>query len=546
MSSFSDDYPLLGQENQQTNVDVWRREDLHPNLSGSEILTSKEQAALFQLLGMFEDVDPSAIITVIRGTKGNMEEAIDKLLEMSTTTSLSSSTSSSRLLEPEEFPMLPTQEPLAESQLTNSKMDDFSFKSSMSDVPTDFEDSNMGNSQINQDYSFVVENPLYSFDSQVFEIDDDFEHVDSKSSGSEKTDPEQGWSDQLSWASEQSDQGFELDSQVQCDSYEETSALNPFETQFEFQPTLVVPLPPVIEDSLLDSKSNINESINADVETNDQSQVPLEDVDLETFLEKKKRKKEKKRQKKEVKKMEKKLERLQLRRAFSTDLGVSSDTVHPLPDVIPKELHDQQIAQLEHEKEKVEEEKRVAMLWCLQQITNAKEENEDKEKVIQEQRQEIERLQQLLKQHEDKENKLQRLLVSSKEVIMDGAQALQRNISEGISKMEKEFKAEKEWDVLDQMKDFVNELKQEVASLFRRKNSKENVEEEKENVPSDVQEEKETVPANVEEDEDEEERQLKLAQQASLASFEEETRQREREDEAVENVRRLSLSEGSF
>jgi len=505
MSSYNDDYPLLGQKNQEPKVGMLRREEEYPNLSSSELLSNEEQEQLFQLIGMFEGVEPSAIITVIRSTKCNMEEAIDKLLDMTCTSPLSSISNSfenSNSLAHSQI----QEDQFDNSTFTNSKIEEIPCESNMSESATDLESSKVF---ALDDYTFV-ENPAYGVDSsqQTFEMEEDFENVSSKSS---VTDPEEGWffGDRNSWKSFDSTSEYEFDGEFQSETQNEAPV---FETE-SWPAPLSLSLPKMEIDSLIDIKSNVDKNAQAD-----DSFLSVENNLFQDALERYQEKKEKKDE----------LRRRLVRSSsltLSNEVGIASETIDPLFDSIPKEIHEQKIAQLQKEKEKVVEEKRVAMIWCIQHITDTQKESDEKEKIIQQQRQEIERLQNLLKEREEKENKLEHLLMSGKGAIVEGAQTLQKNISDGISKMEKELKGQ---DVLEKMKEFLSELRQEISSAFRsRSNSK--VKEEKEN-----------------EEEEKEDEDLKLAQQASLISFEEETRWREKEKEEEEMVRRLSLSEGDF
>jgi len=188
----------------------------------------------------------------------------------------------------------------------------------------------------------------------------------------------------------------------------------------------------------------------------------------------------------------------------------------------------QKISELQSITERIEDEKKNAMKWCVDQMQQMREEIKTKDEKIQQaevevqQRdEEIQRLKGVIEQQQTQQTKLQQLLTTSKEVIVEGVQTLGRNVAKvtekGWSKVQVEFRKEdKEWVVLEKMKEFALNLKQEINTLLTR----------------DRVAQRECQA---------EEQQIKEQEQITLDSYKQEEERKSKEEEEVEKAKQASL-----
>jgi len=126
-------------------------------------------------------------------------------------------------------------------------------------------------------------------------------------------------------------------------------------------------------------------------------------------------------------------------------------------------------------KVRVEEEKKNAMKWCVTEMEGLRYTVSEKDKIIVQQQEEIEQLKKLLtsgKSEVKEDNKLDKFIVESKHMIVEGVQSLSQQLSENINKIQKEFKDfkkadDKEWLVVEKLKEFAADFRREIAELFK-------------------------------------------------------------------------------
>lgn len=143
----------------------------------------------------------------------------------------------------------------------------------------------------------------------------------------------------------------------------------------------------------------------------------------------------------------------------------------------------QVIADLRAENGRLEEEKRNAMKWVINEMRNqvadrdaqlaAKDKQLDEnERKMEELKDQIHKLQDAFRESKSKENRLGKLLLSSKDVIVEGVLTLSKNVTQatgkGWAKVQKELmKEEKELHVLEKMKEFAQSLKEEISKVIQ-------------------------------------------------------------------------------
>jgi len=188
----------------------------------------------------------------------------------------------------------------------------------------------------------------------------------------------------------------------------------------------------------------------------------------------------------------------------------------------------QKISDLQSITERVEDEKKNAMKWCVDQMQQMREEIKTKDEksqqaelAVQQREEEIQRLKGVIEQQQTQQTKLQQLLTTSKEVIVEGVQTLGRNVAKvtekGWNKVQVEFRKEdKEWVVLEKMKEFALNLKQEINTLLTR----------------DRVAQRECQA---------EEQQIKEQEQITLAAYKQEEECKSKEEEEVEKAKQASL-----
>jgi len=186
------------------------------------------------------------------------------------------------------------------------------------------------------------------------------------------------------------------------------------------------------------------------------------------------------------------------------------------------------IKQLEEENEKVQREKIKGMQFCVSQMEERemKKQMGEKDVLIANQQKELQELRERLAQQLKDENKLQQLLLSSKQVLVQGIQNLSSNINQGFNQgmalVNSEFKNDqKQWVVVDRMAQLVSEIKIQLANVFADEQPR-------------LQQPNQLVDAD-------EQRQLDLLQKASLEAYREMAKQNQQEEELIETAKRLSL-----
>jgi len=227
---------------------------------------------------------------------------------------------------------------------------------------------------------------------------------------------------------------------------------------------------------------------------------------------------------KQVRKPKKKSKAISLEEMVGTIPFVDSHAV----DIDRETQLLQKVSELQSITERIEEEKKNAMKWCVDQMQQMREEIKTKDEKIQQaememqkQEEEILRLKGVIEQQQTQETKLQQLLTTSKDVIVEGVQTLGRNVAKvtekGWNKVQIEFRKEdKEWIVLEKMKEFALNLKQEINTLLTR----------------DRQAQRECQA---------EEQQIKEQEQITLDTYKQEEERQAKEKEEVEQATKASL-----
>jgi len=140
------------------------------------------------------------------------------------------------------------------------------------------------------------------------------------------------------------------------------------------------------------------------------------------------------------------------------------------------------ITDLQAETLRLEEEKRNGMKWVINemrsqvadrdtQIAEKDAQLKENERKIEELKDQIHKLQDAFRESKSKENRLGKLLLNSKDVIVEGVITLSKNVTQatekGWAKVQKEFlNEEKEMHVLEKMKEFAQTLKEEINRAF--------------------------------------------------------------------------------
>lgn len=180
----------------------------------------------------------------------------------------------------------------------------------------------------------------------------------------------------------------------------------------------------------------------------------------------------------------------------------------------------QRIAELEAENARVNEEKRAAMKWVMDEMRNRLNEKDQK---LAEFESQIHKLQDALRDSKAQENKLEKLLVHSKDVLVEGVVTLSKGMTSSAEKGWKrvqpsieKFSVEtkesiREAHILEKMREFAQALREEISKVFH--------------LNSDDSDDEEDSAEDFEDltpEEQEEEQQAKLA---SLQTFAEERRE---------------------
>jgi len=151
------------------------------------------------------------------------------------------------------------------------------------------------------------------------------------------------------------------------------------------------------------------------------------------------------------------------------------------------------ISDLKAENARVEEEKRSAMKWVINdmktqladreaQLSDKDKQLGDKDQRITELEEQIQKLIEAFRQSKGQENKLGKLLINSKDILVEGVVTLSKNVTQatekGWAKVQKEFlNEESERHMLEKMKDFAQTLKEEINKVFHRDPEKQDVNE---------------------------------------------------------------------
>jgi len=111
------------------------------------------------------------------------------------------------------------------------------------------------------------------------------------------------------------------------------------------------------------------------------------------------------------------------------------------------------------------------MKWIISQMDDLKVQMKSKDDKISELQGEIDRINFLLNESRQQENKLEKLLNHSKEVLFEGVQTLSKNVTKatekGWTKVQSEIlNNEKEFKIIEKMKEFANSLREELNNLL--------------------------------------------------------------------------------
>eukprot|EP01115_Flamella_aegyptia_P004046 TRINITY_DN1797_c0_g1_i1.p1 TRINITY_DN1797_c0_g1~~TRINITY_DN1797_c0_g1_i1.p1 ORF type:complete len:403 (+),score=150.39 TRINITY_DN1797_c0_g1_i1:161-1369(+) len=174
-----------------------------------------------------------------------------------------------------------------------------------------------------------------------------------------------------------------------------------------------------------------------------------------------------------------------------------------------------QLAEVTLLKMKADEEKKNGMRWCLNEMEKLKEEIQMKNTTIAQQEEEIK---QLKKKVEDKAakdgSKIDKFILESKQMLQEGVDSLSKQLNESVNRVQSEFKKldDKDWVIVDRLKEFASDFKREIMELFKDPTKKAS----EKSATKQIQE---TKKPSEEELSLEEQRQLWAAEKASLESY---------------------------
>lgn len=178
------------------------------------------------------------------------------------------------------------------------------------------------------------------------------------------------------------------------------------------------------------------------------------------------------------------------------------------------ELLRAQLAEATLLKMKADEEKKNGMKWCLNEMEKLKEEIQIKDTTIAQKELEISQLKKKIEEKAAKDgNKIDKFIHESKQMLQEGVESLSKQLNESVNKVQSEFKKldDKDWVIVDRLKEFATEFKREIMELFKDPIHKKA----SEKTTKQIQDKKPTQ----EEISVEEQRQLWAAEKASLESY---------------------------
>jgi len=142
----------------------------------------------------------------------------------------------------------------------------------------------------------------------------------------------------------------------------------------------------------------------------------------------------------------------------------------------------QRIADLEAANLRLEEEKKSGMRFMMVQLDGLKQQLGDRDEKIERIEQEMDQLHVVLRESQQQESRLEKLLIHSKEVLVEGVHTLSKNVGGVIekpwAKIQYEasgffnIKDESEFRILEKMREFAASLKEEIKGAFKMDASK--------------------------------------------------------------------------
>jgi len=110
----------------------------------------------------------------------------------------------------------------------------------------------------------------------------------------------------------------------------------------------------------------------------------------------------------------------------------------------------------------IEDEKRNAMSFFISQVGTLRSQILQQDKQASDLKLEIQNLEMMLEESKKHESKLSKMLIQSKEILIEGVSTLTKNVSSGISKVSSHVSVDGEFKVLEKLKEFAFNVRDEI------------------------------------------------------------------------------------